>query len=71
MMIGGVAAGAAVRSWPFRVFSFPSGIIEPNVGVYDLYDPMYDSFFVNEAFIEHLKDQTLIIPDIYKVRTHS
>lgn len=23
-MIGGVAASAAVRTWPFRVFSFPS-----------------------------------------------
>lgn len=25
-LIGGVAAGAAVRAWPFRVFSFPSEI---------------------------------------------
>lgn len=23
-MVGGVAASAAVRTWPFRVFSFPS-----------------------------------------------
>jgi hypothetical protein len=28
-LIGGVAAGAAVRTWPFRVFSFPSEIIVP------------------------------------------
>lgn len=27
MMIGGVAASAAVRTWPFRVFSFPSEIV--------------------------------------------
>lgn len=27
-LIGGVAAGAAVRSWPFRVYSFPS---EPKI----------------------------------------
>ena len=26
-LIGGIAAGAAVRSWPFRVYSFPSQII--------------------------------------------
>jgi hypothetical protein len=25
-MIGGVAASAAVRAWPFRVFSFPESI---------------------------------------------
>jgi hypothetical protein len=25
-LIGGLAAGAAVRSWPFRVFSFPTEI---------------------------------------------
>lgn len=25
-LIGGVAAGAAVRTWPFRVFSFPSEV---------------------------------------------
>src|SRR6266700_3270980 len=24
MMIGGVAAAAAVRTWPFRIYSFPS-----------------------------------------------
>lgn len=28
-LIGGLAAGAAVRSWPFRVFSFPKQIIRP------------------------------------------
>jgi hypothetical protein len=26
-LVGGVAAGAAVRSWPFRVFSFPQNIV--------------------------------------------
>ena len=28
-MIGGVAATAAVRTWPFRVYSFPSVITVP------------------------------------------
>src|SRR5215467_2098531 len=26
-LIGGIAASAAVRTWPFRVYSFPSNII--------------------------------------------
>jgi hypothetical protein len=30
MMVGGVAAAAAVRTFPFRVFSFPSQIAEPS-----------------------------------------
>jgi hypothetical protein len=28
-MIGGLAASAAVRTFPFRVFSFPSEIVQP------------------------------------------
>jgi hypothetical protein len=32
-LIGGVAASAAVRTWPFRVYSFPS--------TYKLYEPIY------------------------------
>jgi len=32
-MIGGVAATAAVHTWPFRVFSFPSEIALPKSGV--------------------------------------
>jgi hypothetical protein len=33
-LIGGIAATAAVRSWPFRVYSFPSelNILNPIVG---------------------------------------
>jgi hypothetical protein len=30
MMVGGLAAGAAVRTFPFRVFSFPSEIVKPS-----------------------------------------
>jgi hypothetical protein len=33
-MIGGVVAGTAVRTWPFRVFSFPSEIeIAPTIEI--------------------------------------
>jgi len=32
LMVGGVAAAAAVRTYPFRVFSFPTEIKPPNTG---------------------------------------
>jgi len=31
LMVGGVAAAAAVRTYPFRVFSFPKEIVVPQV----------------------------------------
>jgi hypothetical protein len=47
LMIGGIAAGAAVRSWPFRVFSFPAEITiaEPDFIV----QPLYDFFAIAHA----------------------
>ena len=30
-LVGGLAVGAAVRTWPFRVYSFPSEIVVPEV----------------------------------------
>ena len=35
MMVGGVAAAAAVRTWPFRVFSFPTEIAIPSVPAFN------------------------------------
>ena len=32
-LFGGVAATAAVRTWPFRVLSFPKEIVVPNLEV--------------------------------------
>lgn len=35
-LIGGVSAAAAVRTWPFRVYSFPTDIViakPPNIAV--------------------------------------
>jgi len=29
MMVGGIAASAAVRTWPFRVYSFPKEVLWP------------------------------------------
>lgn len=34
MLVGGVATAAAVRTFPFRVFSFPTEIVSPDV--YDM-----------------------------------
>jgi hypothetical protein len=33
-LVGGVAGAAAVRTWPFRVFSFPSEVVIPKYGTY-------------------------------------
>lgn len=30
-LVGGVAGAAAVRTWPFRVYSFPSEVVIPNL----------------------------------------
>lgn len=30
-IVGGVAATAAARTWPFRVFSFPTQIVQPEI----------------------------------------
>ena len=32
VMVGGVAISTAVRSWPFRVYSFPSDVKSANLG---------------------------------------
>lgn len=39
-LIGGVAASAAVRTFPFRVFSFPSEIALPDPNYVRLFDPI-------------------------------
>lgn len=67
-MVGGIAVGAAVRTWPFRVFSFPTEIhaapqiYEPcfdaimTATLSDLRaDVLYDNFFVDTPFMEMLK----------------
>lgn len=39
-LIGGVVAGAAVRTWPFRIYSFPSEIVRrPWPTFYPKFDP--------------------------------
>lgn len=36
LMVGGVAAAAAVREWPFRVYSFPSRVVDESSCVTDI-----------------------------------
>jgi len=48
-MIGGLAASAAVRQWPFRVYSFPTDIVLPNPAwepdLMIMSRPTYDALF--------------------------
>lgn len=61
--MGGIAVGAAVRSWPFRVFSFPS---EPVVAPGSI---MYVEEFYEEAVKVHKAVQLQVwdrlLKDIY------
>jgi hypothetical protein len=63
-LIGGVAAGAAVRTWPFRVYSFPSHlflkpfeIVNPVVG-----QSVYTTSAASDNFF-HVGDITYVYPD--------
>ena len=61
-MVGGLATAVAVRTFPFRVFSFPSQIIEPNFDLItattlaDLRDDiLYDNFFIDTPWLSKLR----------------
>lgn len=55
VMVGGIAAAAAVRTWPFRVFSFPSEVVP------GAWEP--GGFFVDDVFIESVRLSMAPIPD--------
>src|ERR1700688_3456399 len=42
-LIGGVAATAAVRTWPFRVYSFPTSPVLANLGT-EYAEQLYNIF---------------------------
>lgn len=46
-MIGGVATSAAVRTWPFRVFSFPTKVNTFNGTLPELLVPGLRNLFVS------------------------
>ena len=62
-LIGGVAASAAVRTWPFRVFSFPSApVLAPPKLITESYREYYKRAAwlsantpFNAALMRHLK----------------
>ena len=64
-MIGGVAAAAAVRTFPFRVFSFPTDlrIVNPIVGQTNYFSGCSASYM---AAIQALELETIAqeIPDL-------
>lgn len=70
MLFGGVAAAAAVRTFPFRVFSFPSEIVIPPVGEYSFQLEALKKLSViyyDKAAIENLKEN-LIFNDMMEMR---
>ena len=61
-LVGGLAATAAARTWPFRVYSFPTEIIQPNFDLITAQtlaalrdEIVYDNLFVDAAWIKNLK----------------
>jgi hypothetical protein len=57
-LIGGIAATAAVRTWPFRVYSFPTDIVR--VDPYKLPESMLDQLnamtikYLNPSIADHI-----------------
>lgn len=62
MMVGGVAAGAAVRTWPFRVFSFPCDIGEPKDLIIRCSMPLDPLAFPDGYIIDNLLGAALYVP---------
>lgn len=66
-MIGGLAATAAVRTWPFRVYSFPAEIVIP-----ETISPLFDQ--ISYSTLATLRSDILIdnffadIPWVKKLR---
>lgn len=50
-LVGGLAATAAVRTWPFRVYSFPTEIVQPKIY------PFFDN--IDVTMLADLRDQVL------------
>lgn len=71
-LVGGVAAAAAVRTFPFRVFSFPTEIVVPplqvhisEIGVLNAEtlkvidsEMLFDNFFLETTWLKKLRERT-------------
>lgn len=57
-LVGGIAVGAVVRTWPFRVFSFPSELVATpmEISSYSSYSIKYSGTInhVDTSFIRML-----------------
>lgn len=60
-LVGGVAAAAVVRTFPFRVYSFPTEVVLPDwellcaATLKDLRaDVLYDNFFIDSLWLRRL-----------------
>lgn len=45
-LIGGVAAAAAVRTWPFRVYSFPAEVVPAFNPIDTSFYQLYTTYFI-------------------------
>jgi hypothetical protein len=68
-LIGGVAAAAAVRTWPFRVFSFPAEVkpIPVVIGQWNEHGPHFPPLTIEN--LRAMKSQLMapaIHPEIYR-----
>lgn len=56
-MVGGIATAAAVRTWPFRVYSFPAEPMAFSLADLPPVDaPLIDSLFGNSPWMFHIGD---------------
>lgn len=68
-MIGGVAAAAAVRMFPFRVFSFPSEIVVPPISRTDMlygFGQLYPDNMMSAECLEVLKRELVLTNNFNK-----
>jgi hypothetical protein len=63
-LIGGVATAAAVRTFPFRVFSFPSEIVKPR-SVGDWLN-LERAPYAGKLYTPHLSDGVPITPEMVR-----
>lgn len=59
LLVGGVAAAAAVRTFPFRMYSFPPTPIVETLGMYVHYMNVSDIEWYDKQALEELKSSWL------------
>ena len=62
VIVGGVSISAAVRTWPFRVYSFPSDVKQVNLG-----PPMRRFYDADVRWMKTSPDQKAWIEDLRRI----